>query len=66
MALGLLQGRPLLLFFVVAGIHTQPAALAFAGERAGSEQPSLGYASVFPLATIAKILLAQVLLLVLR
>lgn len=44
---------------LVAGVHTQPAALAFADEQTGSELPRLGYASVFPVATIAKIVLAQ-------
>jgi putative transport protein len=36
--------------------------LAFAVEQAGSEVPNTGYASVYPVATIAKILLAQILL----
>ncbi|HEX7672215.1 MAG TPA: transporter, partial [Polyangiaceae bacterium] len=45
---------------LVAGVHTQPAALAFADEQTRSELPRLGYASVFPVATIAKIVLAQV------
>jgi putative transport protein len=47
---------------VVAGIHTQPAALAFASEAGGEEQANEGYATVFPLATVTKILLAQALL----
>lgn len=51
---------------VIAGIHTQPAALAFAVEQTESEQPNLGYSTVFPLATIAKIILAQLLLALLR
>ena len=51
---------------VIAGVHTQPAALAFAVEQTESEQPNLGYSTVFPLATIAKIVLAQVLLALLR
>lgn len=46
---------------MIAGIHTQPAALTFACERTNSEAPNVGYAAVFPLATIAKIVLAQVL-----
>ncbi len=50
------------LWGVVAGAHTQPAALAFALERSGSEEANVGYAQTFPLATIAKILLAQVIL----
>jgi putative transport protein len=44
---------------VIAGAHTQPAVLAFAVEKAGSDLPNAGYASVFPLATIVKILAAQ-------
>ena len=51
---------------VIAGVHTQPAALAFAVEQTESEQPNLGYSTVFPLATIAKIVLAQLLLALLR
>lgn len=45
-----------------AGLQTQPAALAFAAEQAGNDLPGLGYARVYPVAIIAKILLAQVLL----
>jgi putative transport protein len=62
-ALGISTAR---LFGVVAGAHTQPAALAFAIERSGSEEANVGYAQMFPVATIAKILLAQVILALLR
>lgn len=55
-----------LLTGMVSGIHTQPAALAFAAAQAKSDQPNVGYASVYPLATIAKIVLAQLLLALLR
>lgn len=48
-------------FGAVAGIHTQPAVLAWASARTGSDAPGKGYATVFPLATVMKILLAQVL-----
>ena len=41
---------------------TQPAALAFASDRTQSELPRVGYASVFPIATVAKIVIAQLLL----
>lgn len=51
---------------VLAGLQTQPAALAFALDRTKSDRPNLGYAAVYPLATIAKILLAQLLLALLR
>jgi putative transport protein len=47
---------------VAAGTHTQPAALAFAVERSGGEEPNTTYAQTFPLATIAKILIAQLVL----
>lgn len=47
---------------VVAGIQTQPAALAFAIERTKNEIPSAGYAAVYPVATVAKIIVAQLLL----
>ncbi len=46
----------------LAGIHTQPAVLAFAVEKTKKELPNVGYATVFPLAMITKILLAQLLL----
>jgi putative transport protein len=51
---------------MLAGIHTQPAALAFATEQTKSDLPNVGYATVYPIATIAKIVLAQVLVLLLR
>jgi putative transport protein len=47
---------------MVAGVHTQPAGLAFATDTARDESPNLGYASVSPIATVTKILLAQLLL----
>jgi len=47
---------------MVAGIHTQPAVLGYALEQTRNEIPNVGYASVYPVATIAKILLVQVLL----
>ena len=50
------------LFGVVAGVHTQPAALAFAAEQTGGDLPNLGYTTVFPVATVAKIVLVQILL----
>ena len=53
--LGLLAG-------MLAGLQTQPAVLAFASEQAGNDLPNIGYATVYPVAMIAKILLAQLLL----
>jgi putative transport protein len=47
---------------IVAGMQTQPAVLAFAVEQADNELPNTGYATVYPIATLAKIVLAQVLL----
>jgi putative transport protein len=47
---------------MIAGIQTQPADLAFACERTRNEIPAMGYAAVYPVATIAKIVLAQLLL----
>jgi putative transport protein len=47
---------------VVCGQHTQPAALGYAVEQAGGDLPHVGYANVFPLATVAKIVLAQLVL----
>ena len=48
---------------MLAGLQTQPALLAFANEQARNDLPNIGYATVYPLATIAKILCAQALLL---
>jgi len=53
--MGLLSG-------ILGGLQTQPAVLAFAQEQARNDLPSVGYATVYPVAFIAKILLAQVLL----
>jgi putative transport protein len=46
---------------LVSGIQTQPACLAYATREANSDAPSLAYAAVFPVVTIAKIILAQLL-----
>lgn len=50
---------------MLAGLQTQPAALAFAQERTKSDAPNIGYASVYPIAMIGKIILAQLTLLLL-
>jgi putative transport protein len=47
---------------ILGGMQTQPAVLSFALDESGNELPNVGYASVFPLAMIVKILLAQALL----
>ncbi|MFZ5894935.1 MAG: aspartate:alanine exchanger family transporter [Myxococcota bacterium] len=44
----------------LAGIQTQPAVLAFAVEKTGRDLPNVGYAAVYPLAMILKIVLAQI------
>jgi len=46
---------------LVAGIQTQPACLAYAAREANSDAPNLSYAAVYPVAMIAKIILAQLL-----
>lgn len=51
-----------LLIGMLADVQTQPAVLAFAVEQTGDDLPNVGYAAVFPIAMIAKILLAQLLL----
>lgn len=52
-----------LLTGMLAGLQTQPAVLGFASEQTGNDLPTIGYATVFPLATIVKILVAQLLML---
>lgn len=49
-----------LLTGMLSGLQTQPAVLAYANEQAGHGLPDVGYATVYPVATIAKILLAQI------
>ena len=51
-----------LLVGILAGLQTQPAVLSFALEQAGNELPNIGYATVYPIAMILKILLAQAVL----
>jgi putative transport protein len=51
-----------LLLGMLAGLHTQPAVLGYALEQADNELPNIGYALVFPVATISKIIVAQLLL----
>jgi putative transport protein len=47
---------------MLAALHTQPAVLGYAVERTGNDLPNLGYATVFPTATLLKIVVAQLLL----
>jgi putative transport protein len=46
---------------LLAGSMTDPPALAFASNIAGSDAPTVGYATVYPLTTLLRILSAQVL-----
>jgi putative transport protein len=46
---------------LMSGIQTQPACLAYATERSGSDTPNVWYAAVYPVSMITKIILAQVL-----
>ncbi len=47
---------------MLAGLQTQPAVLGFALEQTGDEGPNIGYTTAYPIATVTKIVLAQVLL----
>jgi putative transport protein len=47
---------------LLAGLQTQPAVLGFALEQTGDDLPSIGYTTAYPVATVTKIVLAQVLL----
>lgn len=56
-------GIPLnIMFGILAGTHTQPVVLGYASHQTGNDLPNVGFATVYPLATILKIVLAQVLL----
>jgi len=46
---------------LMSGIQTQPACLAYATERSGTDAANVWYAAVYPVSMIAKILLAQIL-----
>ncbi len=50
------------MFGILAGAHTQPVILGYASQQTGNELPNVGFATVYPLATILKIILAQALL----
>jgi putative transport protein len=51
---------------MLAGLQTQPAVLGYSLEQADNELPNIGYSLVYPVATIAKIVIAQVLLVALK
>lgn len=46
---------------LIAGSMTDPPALAFASNIAGSDAPTVAYATVYPLTTLLRILAAQIL-----
>jgi putative transport protein len=50
---------------LLAGSMTDPPALAFASNIAGSDAPTVAYATVYPLTTLLRILSAQVLAIIL-
>lgn len=47
---------------MLAGLQTQPAVLSHALEQTGDDSPNIGYAMVYPVAIITKIVLAQIVL----
>jgi putative transport protein len=61
----LLKAPMSLLIGMLAGLQTQPAVLGFALEQTGNDLPNIGYAEVYPLAMMLKILLAQLLVILL-
>ena len=50
------------LYGILAGMYTQPVVLGYANQQTRNELPNVGFATVYPLATVLKIVLAQVLL----
>jgi putative transport protein len=46
---------------LVCAIHTEPASLNYAAQAAASDVPQSSYARIFPVCTVAKIILAQLL-----
>lgn len=51
---------------ILAGLQTQTAVVGYALEQTRNDFPNLGFASVYPIATITKILYVQILLLLFR
>ena len=49
---------------MIAGAHTDPPALAFANENTETDQPAVGYATVYPLSMFLRIFSAQMLILI--
>jgi putative transport protein len=48
---------------MISAIHTQPAVISYANQQAKNDLPTYGYVRLFPLATIFKIIIAQLLVL---
>ena len=46
---------------IMTGTHTQPAALAYANQISGSDYVTVAYGTVYPLAMILKVVIAQML-----
>jgi putative transport protein len=46
---------------LASAVHTEPASLAFAATISNSDAPQSAYANVFPVCTVTKIVLAQLL-----
>ena len=55
-----------LLIGMLSGLQTQPAVLGYSLEQTKNDLPNIGYATVYPVAMIAKILLAQLILAVVK
>ncbi|SNB48019.1 aspartate:alanine exchanger family transporter [Geobacter sp. DSM 9736] len=51
---------------ILAGLQTQTAVVGYALEQTKNDYPNIGFASVYPIATITKILYVQMLLLLLE
>ena len=59
------RDEPAAVAAAVAGAATQPAALALVDERGASREDLLGYATLFPLGMVGKVVVAQLLAVVL-
>lgn len=46
---------------ILAGLQTHPAVLSYVNDQAKNELPAMGYTTVYPMAMIVKIILAQIL-----
>ncbi|MCI0494844.1 putative transporter [candidate division KSB1 bacterium] len=47
---------------IMSGLQTQPACLAYANQQAQNELPNIWYATVYPAAMVAKIILVQLII----